>query len=149
MSLYQSALTLHILGAVAMGPAFVMPIFTSRLRTPGADAPALLGTMSRVGMFPRVGLALLVLTGVTMSILNPSLRTHAWLDIAMALQPPLLVTMIFMARVGKRMGRLLPQPANAEAQTQVASLARRLHQLQGVMVSLMAVILLLMVTKPF
>lgn len=151
MSLYQIVLLLHILAAViGMGPLFVAPLFTSRLRSPGADAPSLLGTLDRIGMFPRIGGPLLVVTGVIMGISNPALWRLAWLKIAIALIVLMLALgPVAMAPLVKRLAQLLPQLTKSEAQTQFSSLARRLHALQVVSVTIVVAILVLMVTKPF
>jgi hypothetical protein len=151
LSLYQVALTIHILGAViGMGPAFVLPIVSRQFRTPGSDTRPFMGVMKRIGILPSIGLPLQILSGFMMGGMNPRFWESYWLRIAFLLVVALLVLgAAVMAPLGKKMGLLLSELDQEVGRTRFAALARRLNIWHIVQASVVAVILLLMITKPF
>lgn len=151
MSLYQAALTVHVLAAIiGVGPTFAMPFFSRLFRTPGPDTPVLTGLMNRIGIFPRIGFPLQIVTGLYMGSVSHFHWELYWLRTALFLVVLILVLgLAVMAPLDRKMAQLLPQLEGEAGRTRFAALARRLHTWNLVQAAGMALIILLMITKPF
>lgn len=151
MSLYSLALTIHILSAIlGIGPIFVLPVITGRLRTLGTEAPTLVNMLNRISRFPRTGMPLLVLSGITMGVLHPYLWAYTWLRLALSLVVLYFVVGAGVAgRISRKLETLLPAAADGAGRADFAAVARRLHTWQLVDSAIALGILLLMITKPF
>ena len=105
MDLFGLLLVLHILASITIiGPTFVMPIIRRSARTVG-QLHFTFGITTKLAIMPKIGGAVLVLTGVWLMIITKMGLSQIWLNVSILLS--LLVVIMIDGWIEPRMKRSL------------------------------------------
>ncbi|MGY4759456.1 DUF2269 family protein [Paenibacillus caseinilyticus] len=152
MGLFGLLLVLHILASITIiGPAFVMPIIRRSARTVG-QLHFVLGLMTKLAVMPKIGGAVLIITGVWLMIITKMGLSQMWLNVSILLS--LLLVVMIDGLIEPRMKKIIKiisesQDQGNEIPTEFGLLIKKIIPMETAAQLLMIAILVLMVVKPF
>lgn len=152
MGLFGLLLVLHILASIAIiGPAFVMPIIRRSARTVGQLHFAF-GITTKLAIMPKIGGAILILTGVWLMIITKMGLSQMWLNVSILLS--LLMVVMIDGWMEPRMKKIIKiisesQDQGNEIPAEFGLLIKKIVPIETAAQLLMIAILVLMVVKPF
>lgn len=145
-------LVLHISASIAIiGPAFVMPIIRRSARTVG-QLQLTFGITTKLAVMPKIGGAVLILTGVWLMIITKMGLSQMWLNVSILLS--LLMVVMIDGLIEPRMKKIIKiisesQDQDNEIPTEFGLLIKKIVPIETTAQLLMIAILALMVVKPF
>lgn len=152
MGLFGLLLVLHILASIAIiGPAFLMPIIRRSARTVGQLHFAF-GITTKLAIMPKIGGAVLILTGVWLMIITKMGLSQMWLNVSILLS--LLIVVMIDGWIEPRMKKIIKiisesQDQSNEIPAEFGLLIKKIVPIETAAQLLMIAILVLMVVKPF
>ncbi|MEH7237663.1 DUF2269 family protein [Bacillus sp. JJ1562] len=152
MGLFGLLLVMHIFASIAIiGPAFVMPIIRKSSRTVGQLRFAI-GIMTKLTIIPKIGGAVLIITGVCLMIITKMGLSQMWLNVSILLS--LLMVVMIDGLIEPRMKKIKTivsegQEQDNEIPTEIGLLMKKIVPIETAAQLLMIAILVLMVVKPF
>lgn len=152
MDLFGLLLVLHILASIAIiGPAFVMPIIRRSARTVG-QLHFTFGITTKLAIMPKIGGAVLVLTGVWLMIITKMGLSQIWLNVSILLS--LLMVVMIDGWIEPRMKKIIKIISESQEQgndipDEFGRLIKKIVPIETAAQLLMIAILVLMVVKPF
>lgn len=152
MDLFGLLLVLHILASIAIiGPAFVMPIIRRPARTVG-QLHFTFGITTKLAIMPKIGGAVLVLTGVWLMIITKMGLSQLWLNVSILLS--LLMVVMIDGWIEPRMKKIIKILSESQEQgndipAEFDQLIKKIVPIETAAQLLMIAILVLMVVKPF
>lgn len=152
MDLFGLLLVLHILASIAIiGPAFVMPIIRRSARTVG-QLHFTFGITTKLAIMPKIGGAVLVLTGVWLMIMTKMGLSQIWLNVSILLS--LLMVVMIDGWIEPRMKKIIKIISESQEQgndipDEFGRLIKKIVPIETAAQLLMIAILVLMVVKPF
>ncbi|MFE5318475.1 DUF2269 family protein [Paenibacillus sp. NPDC056579] len=152
MGLFGLLLVLHILASISIiGPAFVLPIIRRSARSVGQLHFAF-GITTKLAIMPKIGGAVLVLTGVWLMIITKMGLSQMWLNISILLS--LLMVVMIDGWIEPRMKKIIKiisesQDQSNEIPAEFGLLIKKIVPIETAAQLLMIAILVLMVVKPF
>ncbi|MGE7826730.1 DUF2269 family protein [Paenibacillus sp. NPDC093718] len=152
MSLFGLLLVLHILASIAIiGPAFVLPIIRRSARTVG-QLHFTFSITTKLAIMPKIGGAVLILTGVWLMIITKMGLTQTWLNVSILLS--LLMVVMIDGWIEPRMKKIIKiisesQDRGNEIPAEFGRLIKKIVPIETAAQLLMIAILVLMVVKPF
>jgi ABC-type transport system involved in cytochrome c biogenesis permease subunit len=150
MSIYVIILVVHIISAVcSLGAVFANPSIMKK-GTTVPKAKQALETAKDVEKYAKVGSITLLITGLILGILNPSLFTQAWYIVALllylAVQP--IVAYMIPKKV-KQLNGLLEKQDSENLPSEFLPIAMKIGKLDNIARSAIVVLIILMTIKPF
>nr|WP_249365567.1 DUF2269 family protein [Cytobacillus citreus] len=145
-------LVLHILASIAIiGPAFVMPIIRRSARTVGQLRFAF-GITTKLAIIPKIGGAVLIITGVWLMIITKMGLSQMWLNVSFLLS--LLMVVMNDGLIEPHMKKIIQivsesQDQGNEIPAEFGLLMKKIVPIETAAQLLMIAILVLMVVKPF
>lgn len=145
-------LVLHILASIAIiGPAFVMPIIRRSARTVGQLRFAF-GITTKLAIIPKIGGAVLIITGVWLMIITKMGLSQMWLNVSFLLS--LLMVVMIDGLIEPRMKKIIKivsesQDQGNEIPAEFGLLMKKIVPIETAAQLMMIAILVLMVVKPF
>ncbi len=145
-------LVLHILSSIAIiGPAFVIPIIRRSARTVGQLRFAF-GITTKLAIIPKIGGAVLIITGVWLMIITKMGFSQMWLNVSFLLS--LLMVVMIDGLIEPRMKKIIKivsesQDQGNEIPAEFGLLMKKIVPIETAAQLLMIAILVLMVVKPF
>ncbi|MED4749774.1 DUF2269 family protein [Brevibacillus choshinensis] len=145
-------LVLHILASIAViGPAFVVPVIRRSVRTAGQLRFAF-GITIKLAVFPKIGGAVLVLTGIWLMIITKMGLSQMWLNLSILLS--LLMVVTIGGLIEPRMKKVMQivsesQDQGDEVPAEFSRAMKKIAPLESAAQLLMIAITVLMVVKPF
>ncbi len=145
-------LVLHILASISIiGPAFVMPIIRRSARTVGQLRFAF-GITTKLAIIPKIGGAVLIITGVWLMIITKMGLSQMWLNVSFLLS--LLMVVMIDGLIEPRMKKIIKivsesQDQGNEIPVEFGLLMKKIVPIETAAQLLMIAILVLMVVKPF
>ncbi|MFD0697661.1 DUF2269 family protein [Paenibacillus sp. GCM10027628] len=152
MGLFGLLLVLHILASIAIiGPAIVMPIIRRSARTVG-QLHFTFGITTKLAIMPKIGGAVLILTGVWLMIITKMGLSQMWLNVSILLS--LLMVVMIDGWIEPRMKKIIKiisesQDQGNEIPAEFGLLIKKIVPIETAAQLLMIAILVLMVVKPF
>jgi len=152
MSLVGLLLVLHILASIAfIGPAFVMPIIRRSAKTVG-QLHFVFGLTNKLAIIPKIGGAVLILTGVWLMIITKMGLSQMWLNASILLS--LLMVVVIDGWIEPRMKKIIKMISGSQNQgheipAEFGLLIKKIVPFETAAQLLMIAILVLMVIKPF
>lgn len=152
ISLFGWLLVLHILAAIAViGPAFVVPVIRRSARTVDQFRFAF-DVTNKLAILPKIGGAVLIITGVWLMIITKMGLSQMWLNISILLS--LLMVATIDGLIGPRIKNIMQivsisQGEGDEVPAELARLMKKIVPIELVSQLLMIAIIVLMVLKPF
>lgn len=152
MDLFGLLLVLHILASIAIiGPAFVMPIIRRSARTVG-QLHFTFGITTKLAIMPKIGGAVLILTGVWLMIITKMGLSQIWLNVSILLS--LLMVVMIDGWIEPRMKKIIKIISESQDQgndipSEFGRLIKKIVPIETAAQLLMISILVLMVVKPF
>ncbi|MFJ7728432.1 DUF2269 family protein [Neobacillus sp. NPDC097160] len=152
MGLFGLLLVLHILASIAIiGPAFMMPIIRRSARTVGQLRFAF-GITTKLAIIPKIGGAILIITGVWLMIITKMGLSQMWLNVSFLLS--LLMVVLIDGLIEPRMKKIIKivsesQDQGNEIPAEIGLLMKKIVPIETAAQLLMIAILVLMVVKPF
>jgi uncharacterized membrane protein len=150
--LFGLLLVLHILASIAIiGPAFVMPIIRRSARTVGQLRFAF-GITTKLAIMPKIGGAVLIITGVWLMIITKMGLSQMWLNVSILLS--LLMVVMIDGLIEPRMKKIIKiitesQDQGNEIPVEFGLLMKKIVPIETAAQLLLIAILVLMVVKPF
>jgi uncharacterized membrane protein len=145
-------LVFHILASIAvMGPALVVPYIRRSARTTGQLRFAFEVT-NKIAFLPKIGGAVLMITGVWLMIITKLGFSQMWLNISILLS--LLMVATIEGLIGPRMKKIMEivttsQSKEDEVPADLGRLMKKIIPIETASQLLMIAITVLMVLKPF
>lgn len=150
--LFGLLLILHILASIAViGPAFLVPVIRRSARTAGQLRFAF-GITSKLAIFPKMGGAVLILTGIWLMIITKMGLSQMWLNLSILLA--LLMVVTIGGLIEPRMKKVMQIVSESQGQgdevpAEFVRLMKKIAPLESAAQLLMIAITVLMVIKPF
>lgn len=147
---YTVLLVVHIIAAVCgLGATFAMPVLMSKPKTV-TQAKFALVVHAGVEKLAKVGSIVLLITGLILGALTPSLFTEIWynasLVIYIAVQP--IVAVILPKNAQKQM-EILEQQKGEELPEEYLQIGKSLGSYNSIAQLAAVILIILMTTKPF
>jgi uncharacterized membrane protein len=152
ISLFGWILVLHILAAIAViGPALVVPVIRRSARTADQFRFAF-DVTNKLAILPKIGGAVLIITGVWLMIISKMGLSQMWLNISILLS--LLMVATIDGLIGPRMKKVMQivsmsQGKGEEVPAELSRLMKKIVPIELASQLLMIAITVLMVLKPF
>lgn len=152
ISLFGWLLVFHILASIAViGPAFVVPFIRRSTRTTGQLRFAF-DVTNKIAILPKIGGAVLIITGVWLMIITKMGLSQMWLNISILLS--LLMVATIEGLIGPRMKKIMEivsisQSKGDELPAELGRLMKKIIPIETASQLLMIAITVLMVLKPF
>ncbi|SET98958.1 Predicted integral membrane protein [Salinibacillus kushneri] len=150
MSLYMLLVTIHVFSAIlGMGPGFVMirVVSSAKNMTELRHAYAI---RNRFHTFVMIGGTLLLITGLAMGFLNPSLFAEGWYWLSLIL---FLIALAFgpllLSPRSKPIKRWLNEYNGQEIPSKYYSMEKKLFRYERLENIIFLIIIVLMILKPF
>ncbi len=150
MSLYAVLVVVHVFSAIiGIGPGFIMTFIAEKSDTMSQLRHAYY-LRNRIHIFIMVGGTLLLITGIWMGFINPSLFAQGWYVISLVLYMiTLAVGPMILAPCVKPIKDLLANIEGEEVPKEYHQYAKRLFFYERITNIILIIIIVLMVTKPF
>lgn len=145
-------LVLHILASIAViGPALVVPVIRRSARTVGQLRFAF-DVTNKLAILPKIGGAVLIITGVWLMIVTKTGLSQMWLNISILLS--LLMVATIEGLIGPRMKKIMEivsisQSKGDEVPSELGRLMKKIVPIETASQLLMIAITVLMILKPF
>ncbi|NIK76406.1 putative membrane protein [Paenibacillus castaneae] len=145
-------LVLHILASIAViGPALVVPVIRRSARTVGQLRFAF-DVTNKIALLPKIGGAVLIITGVWLMIITKMGLSQMWLNISILLS--LLMVATIEGLIGPRMKKIMEivsiiQSKGDEVPSELGRLMKKIVPIEMASQLLMIAIAVLMILKPF
>jgi uncharacterized membrane protein len=152
VSLFGWILVLHILASIAViGPALVVPVIRRSARTVGQLRFAF-DVTNKLAILPKIGGAVLIITGVWLMIITKMGLSQMWLNISILLS--LLMVATIEGLIGPRMKKIMEivsisQSKGDEVPSELGQLMKKIVPIETASQLLMIAITVLMILKPF
>ncbi|MFC5649559.1 DUF2269 family protein [Paenibacillus solisilvae] len=152
VSLFGWILVLHILASIAViGPALVVPVIRRSARTAGQLHFAF-DVTNKLAILPKIGGAVLIITGVWLMIITKMGLSQMWLNISILLS--LLMAATIEGLIGPRMKKIMEivsisQSKGDEVPSELGRLMKKIVTIETASQLLMIAITVLMILKPF
>jgi uncharacterized membrane protein len=148
--MYSILLFIHIIAAVmGLGAVFGFPIVAKSAKT-AAQARYTLELLKRLEILPKVGSLTLLITGITMGILRPSLFTTGWYITSIALYLAAQVIVIgLLPKKMKAQADILAAHTGDDLPASYVDVGKQAGRLEGITHGLAALLIILMYFKPF
>ena len=152
MGLFGLLLVLHLSASIAIiGPAFVMPIIRRSARTAGQLRFAF-GMTSKLAIVPKIGGAVLIITGVWIMFITKIGLSQMWLNVSILLS--LLLVVMIDGWIEPRMKKIIKiisdiQDQDNELPAEFGPLNKKIVPIETAAQLLMLAVLVLMVVKPY
>lgn len=152
VSLFGWILVLHILASIAViGPALVVPVIRRSAKTVGQLRFAF-DVTNKLAILPKIGGAVLIITGVWLMIITKMGLSQMWLNISILLS--LLMVATIEGLIGPRMKKImeivsLSQSKGDEVPSELGRLMKKIVPIETTSQLLMIAITVLMILKPF
>jgi uncharacterized membrane protein len=152
VSLFGWILVLHILASIAViGPALVVPDIRRSARTVGQLRFAF-DVTNKLAILPKIGGAVLIITGVWLMIITKMGLSQMWLNISILLS--LLMVATIEGLIGPRMKKIMEivsisQSKGDEVPSELGRLMKKIVPIETASQLLMIAITVLMILKPF
>jgi uncharacterized membrane protein len=152
VSLFGWILVLHILASIAViGPALVVPVIRRSARNVGQLRFAF-DVTNKLAILPKIGGAVLIITGVWLMIITKMGLSQMWLNISILLS--LLMVATIEGLIGPRMKKIMEivsisQSKGDEVPSELGRLMKKIVPIETASQLLMIAITVLMVLKPF
>jgi uncharacterized membrane protein len=152
ISLFGWLLVFHILATIAViGPAFVVPFIRRSARTAGQLRFAF-DVTNKIAILPKIGGAVLIITGVWLMIITKMGLSQMWLNISILLS--LLMVATIEGLIGPRMKKIMEivsvsQSKGDELPAELGRLMKKIIPIETASQLLMIAITVLMILKPF
>ncbi|MFX3633179.1 MAG: DUF2269 family protein [Candidatus Pristimantibacillus sp.] len=152
ISLFGWLIVLHILAAIAViGPAFVVPVIRRSARTADQFRFAF-DVTNKLAILPKIGGAILIITGVWLMIITKMGLSQMWLNISILLS--LLMVAMIDGLIGPRIKKIMQivsisHGKRDEVPAELARLMKKIVPIELASQLLMIAITVLMVLKPF
>ncbi|KQL45051.1 hypothetical protein AN963_27460 [Brevibacillus choshinensis] len=152
ISLFGWLLVLHILASIAViGPSFVVPVIRRSASTPGQLRFAF-DVTNKLAILPKIGGAVLIITGVWLMIITQIGLSQMWLNISVLLS--LLMVATIDGLIGPRIKKIMQiasisQGKGDEVPAELGRLMKKIAPIETASQLLMIAITVLMVLKPF
>ncbi|TNJ63322.1 DUF2269 family protein [Paenibacillus hemerocallicola] len=152
VSLFGWILVLHILASIAViGPALVVPVIRRSARTVGQLRFAF-DVTNKLAILPKIGGAVLIITGVWLMITTKMGLSQMWLNISILLS--LLMVATIEGLIGPRMKKIMEivsisQSKGDEVPSELGRLMKKIVPIETASQLLMITITVLMILKPF
>jgi uncharacterized membrane protein len=152
VSLFGWILVLHILASIAViGPALVVPVIRRSARTVGQLRFAF-DVTNKLAILPKIGGAVLIITGVWLMIITKMGLSQMWLNISILLS--LLMVATIEGLIGPRMKKIMEivsisQCKGDEVSSELGRLMKKIVPIETASQLLMIAITVLMILKPF
>jgi uncharacterized membrane protein len=152
VSLFGWILVLHILASIAViGPALVVPVIRRSARTVGQLRFAF-DVTNKLAILPKIGGAVLIITGVWLMIITKMGLSQMWLNISILLS--LLLVATIEGLIGPRMKKIMEivsisQSKGDEVPSELGRLMKKIVPIETASQLLMIAITVLMILKPF
>lgn len=149
MSLYDVLLFIHIFSAIlGLGPGFAM-ISIAKKANSMTELRHAYQIRHRVHIFVMVGGVLLLITGIVMGILRPSLFQTPWYVVSLALYLlALAIGPVILSPRSKPIKKLLKEHQGETIPGIYYSLARKLFFYERIENTIFLIIIVLMIIKP-
>jgi uncharacterized membrane protein len=150
--LFELLLVLHIMASIAIiGPAFIIPIIRRSARTVGQLRFAF-GITNKLAIIPKIGGAVLIITGVWLMIITKMGLSQMWLNVSILLL--LLMVVMIDGLIEPSIKKIVTivfesQDQNNEIPSEFGMLMKKIVLIETAAQLLMIAILVLMVVKPF
>jgi len=150
MSLYKGLVLIHIVSAImGLGPGFIMTLILKRAGTMQELAFAFKLRGFLHGLIMTGGILLLA-TGLAMGFLNPYLFRAGWYTVSLSLYLIAFLSGPFLlAPQSKKIKAVLGNYESSRIPDSYGQLARKLYKYEHGINLIFAVIIILMITKPF
>lgn len=150
MSLYQLLLTIHIFAAIlGIGPGFIMTFIANHSRTLSELKHAYY-LRKKIHLFIMIGGTTLLLTGLLMGLLNPSLFKQGWYLVSLTLYLTTLVLgPLLLSPSLKPIKKLLEEHEGEKIPANYNIHAKKLFLYERITNLIILTIIALMITKPF
>ncbi|MRG85692.1 DUF2269 family protein [Salinibacillus xinjiangensis] len=150
MSFYMLLVTVHIFSAIlGMGPGFVMISVVSKAKTM-SELRTAYAIRNRLHSYVMVGGTLLLITGLWMGFLNPSLFKTGWYVVSLTL---FLIALAFgpllLSPKSKPIKKLLQSYDGDEIPDEYYQLEKKLFLYEKLENTIFLIIIGLMIIKPF
>ena len=145
-------LVLHILASIAViGPSFVVPVIRRSARTADQLRFAF-DVTNKLAILPKIGGAVLIITGVWLMIITQMGLSQMWLNISILLS--LLMVATIDGLIGPRIKKIMQiasisQGKGDEVPAELGRLMKKIVPIETASQLLMIAITVLMVLKPF
>ncbi|MDF2652484.1 MAG: hypothetical protein K0Q73_8289 [Paenibacillus sp.] len=145
-------LVLHILASIAViGPAFMVPVIRRSARTAGQLRFAF-GITTKLAVLPKIGGALLIITGIWLMIITKMGLSQMWLNLSILLS--LLMVVTIGGLIEPRMKKIIQIVSESQGQgdevpAEFALAMKKIAPIEYAAQLLMLAITVLMVVKPF
>lgn len=145
-------LVLHIMASIAViGPSFVVPVIRRSARTSGQLRFAF-DVTNKLAILPKIGGAVLIITGVWLMIITQMGLSQMWLNISVLLS--LLMVATIDGLIGPRIKKIMQiasisQGKGDEVPAELGRLMKKIVPIETASQLLMIAITVLMVLKPF
>jgi uncharacterized membrane protein len=152
VSLFGWILVLHILASIAViGPALVVPVIRRSARTVG-QLRFTFDVTNKLAILPKIGGAVLIITGVWLMIITKMGLSQMWLNISILLS--LLMVATIEGLIGPRMKKIMEivsisQSKGDEVPSELGRLMKKIVPIETASQLLMIAITVLMILKPF
>jgi uncharacterized membrane protein len=152
VSLFGWILVFHILASIAViGPALVVPVIRRSARTVGQLRFAF-DVTNKLAILPKIGGAVLIITGVWLMIITKMGLSQMWLNISILLS--LLMVATIEGLIGPRMKKIMEivsisQSKGDEVPSELGRLMKKIVPIETASQLLMIAITVLMILKPF
>ncbi|MCQ6560486.1 DUF2269 family protein [Paenibacillus mendelii] len=152
VSLFGWILVLHILASIAViGPALVAPVIRRSARTVGQLRFAF-DVTNKLAILPKIGGAILIITGVWLMIITKMGLSQIWLNISILLS--LLMVATIEGLIGPHMKKIMEivsisQSKGDEVPSELGRLMKKIVPIETASQLLMIAITVLMILKPF
>jgi len=150
--LFGWLLVLHILASIAViGPSFVVPVIRRSARTADQLRFAF-DVTNKLAILPKIGGAVLIITGVWLMIITQMGLSQMWLNISILLS--LLMVATIDGLIGPRIKKIMQiasisQGKGDEVPAELGRLMKKIVPIETASQLLMIAITVLMVLKPF
>lgn len=150
MSFYSSLLFIHIISAIlGLGPGFAMIPIVKNAKNMTELRHAYF-IRNRIHIFVMIGGTLLLLTGLGMGILRPSLFTTGWFVVSLILYLlALAIGPIVLSPKSRPIKELLKEHPTEEIPDTYYELAKRLFFYERIENGIFLLVIILMIIKPF
>lgn len=152
ISLFGWLLVFHILASIAViGPAFVVPFIRRSART-AAQLRFAFDVTNKIAILPKIGGAILIITGVWLMIITKIGWSQMWLNISILVS--LLMVATIEGLIRPRMKKIMEivsisQSKGDELPAELGRLMKKIIPIETASQLLMIAITVLMVLKPF
>ncbi|GAA0460154.1 DUF2269 family protein [Alkalibacillus silvisoli] len=150
MTLYGSLVLIHIVSAIiGMGPGFILTRVT-KSATNITELRHGYKVKQQLHYFVMIGGTLLLITGLWMGFLTPSLFQQGWYVVSLILFLfALIMGPTVLKKRSKPIKELLEQTYSEDIPNHYFPLAKRLYRIEYMVNTIFVIIIVLMVLKPF